>query len=121
VITFLKEKVDMAQLEEKVFETDVENMEDMGDQVKIITSIEKLSEVKDFFQKNGFVFDEAKVEYRASNYTDVTEFDKALKITKMCEALEEDEDVEDFTMNCNIGDALQKEVHEFIEKNTFRT
>ena len=39
----------------------------------------------------------------------------------MIEALDEDEDVEDYSLNFNIEDALQNEVDAFIEKNTFRT
>jgi len=52
---------------------------------------------------------------------EVADFEKVLKITKMIEALEEDEDVEDYAMNYNIDEKLQQEVDEFIEKNTFRT
>jgi predicted house-cleaning noncanonical NTP pyrophosphatase (MazG superfamily) len=39
----------------------------------------------------------------------------------MIEALEEDEDVEDYAINYTINEKLQEEVDEFIEKNTFRT
>ena len=54
-------------------------------------------------------------------YFEVDDFDKALKLTKMLEAFSEDEDVEKVSVNCNISPELQKEVDEFIEKNTFRT
>jgi hypothetical protein len=39
----------------------------------------------------------------------------------MFEAFHEDEDVEDVCLNMTIDDALQQEVYDFIEKNTFRT
>jgi len=39
----------------------------------------------------------------------------------MFEAFHEDEDVEAVFLNMNIDDALQQEVYDFIEKNTFRT
>jgi hypothetical protein len=38
----------------------------------------------------------------------------------MIEALEEDEDVENYSLNAIISDELKKEVDDFIEKNTFR-
>jgi hypothetical protein len=52
---------------------------------------------------------------------EVTDFDSALKLTKMLEAFKEDEDVEKITVNMIISETLQKEVNDFIEKNTFRT
>jgi hypothetical protein len=39
----------------------------------------------------------------------------------MIEALDEDEDVEDYSLNATISDELKKEVNDFIEKNTFKT
>jgi hypothetical protein len=39
----------------------------------------------------------------------------------MTEALDEDEDVEDYSLNAIISDELEKEVYDFIEKNTFKT
>jgi len=39
----------------------------------------------------------------------------------MVEAFNEDEDVSQVSTNEIISDELQKEVDEFIEKNTFRT
>jgi succinyl-CoA synthetase alpha subunit len=47
--------------------------------------------------------------------------DKALKITKMMEMFEEDEDVENVYNNANISSNLQKEVDDFIEKNSFKS
>jgi predicted XRE-type DNA-binding protein len=39
----------------------------------------------------------------------------------MLEAFHEDEDVEKISSNMNISANMQKEVDEFIEKNTFKT
>lgn len=121
VIIFNKEWLDLGALEELIFETSVDDMKDEGEIVKIITGVESLEEVKAFFQSKWLQFEEAGTEYIPSNEVNVEEFDKALKITKMVEALEEDEDVEDYSMNYVISEQLQQEVDEFIEKNTFRT
>lgn len=121
VIIFDKESVDTDKLEELIFETSVDDMKVEEDIIKVITTSEKLEEVKSFFLKNKFTFEQAGNEYIPSNEVKVDEFDKALKITKMIEALEEDEDIEDYALNYTISDELQQEVDEFIEKNTFRT
>jgi len=51
----------------------------------------------------------------------MTEFDKALKFTKMIEAFNDDEDVTLVSTNEIISEELQNKVNEFIEKNTFKT
>ena len=51
----------------------------------------------------------------------ITDFDKALKIKKMIEAFQDDEDVSILSTNEIIGEKLDKEVDDFIEKNTFRS
>jgi len=69
---------------------------------------------------NDFNYTE-KIDFIPDTETEITEFDKALKFTKMMEAFDEDEDVNTVSSNEIISPELQKEVDEFIEKNTFRT
>ncbi|NUJ97983.1 YebC/PmpR family DNA-binding transcriptional regulator [Candidatus Gracilibacteria bacterium] len=121
VLVFEKENTDISKLEELVFETDVEDMKEEDDIVKLIVAPESFGEVRKFFLNKGFTINESGTEFIPNNEVEVNEFDKVLKITKMIEALEEDEDVEDYAMNYNIDEKLQEEVDEFIEKNTFRT
>ena len=77
-------------------------------------------EVSDFFKEKWFSYESADPAYIPNNEVEVTEFEKALKIVKMIEVLEEDEDVENYSLNAVISDELKKEVDDFIEKNTFR-
>lgn len=120
VVTFLKSKVDTAKLEELVFETNAEDIQIGEEEVKIICAVDSLKEVSDFFAGKWFTYESAQTQYLANNEVEVTEFEKALKIVKMIEALEEDEDVENYSLNAVINDDLKKEVDDFIEKNTFR-
>ncbi|MDR3150294.1 MAG: hypothetical protein LBU14_01360 [Candidatus Peribacteria bacterium] len=64
---------------------------------------------------------ESKLDFIPDNDTEITDFDKALKFTKMLEAFDEDEDINIISSNEIISDDLQKQVEDFIEKNTFRT
>jgi len=64
---------------------------------------------------------ESKLDFLATNEIEVDDFEKALKFTKMMEAFDNDEDVNIVSTNEIISPELQKEVDEFIEKNTFRT
>lgn len=109
------------QLEEMIFETSAEDFFEEDGMFKIITSIEDFQEVKKYFAWKWLSFEFADLDYIPSNTVEVDDFDKALKLTKMLEAFNEDEDVEKISINCNISPELQKEVDDFIEKNTFRT
>lgn len=109
------------ELEELVFETSAIDFFEEDSMFKIITSLEDFWEVKNFFASKNINFEFADLDFIPSNTVEIDDFDKALKITKMLEAFSEDEDVEKVSVNCDISATLQKEVNDFIEKNTFRT
>lgn len=109
------------KLEETVIETEVEDMQIDDKNIKIIVSVDKLNEVSSFFKSKWLVYEKSDLEFLPTNEVEVTDFDIALKVIKMIEALEEDEDVQDYNLNAIIDDKLKKEVHDFIEKNTFKT
>lgn len=121
VLVFDKSKVDSSKIEELVFETNVDDMQVTDDEIKLICSIDNLRDVLEFFKSKWFIPEKSDIEYIPNNEVEVTEFEKALKIVKMIESLDEDEDVEDYSLNAVINDDLKKEVDDFIEKNTFRT
>ena len=121
VIFIDPKKYDKEKIEELVFETDVEDYEETENYLKIITSVENFNKVEKFFEDNGIEFIEAKIDFIPDNYVEITDFDKALKFTKMMEAFDDNDDVAWVSTNEIISPELQKEVNDFIEKNTFRT
>jgi len=114
-------KYSYESIEELVFETNAEDIISEESYIKIITSIEDFHEVENFFEEKGIELIESKIDFVADNEVEVTEFDKALKVKKMIEAFNEDEYVSMFSTNEIIAEDLDKEVEEFIEKNTFRS
>jgi len=64
---------------------------------------------------------ESKLDFVPDNEVEVTEFDKALKIKKMIEVFNEDEDVASVSTNEIIPEDLDREVDAFIEQNTFKS
>lgn len=109
------------KIEELVFETNAEDIISEDSYIKIITSIEDYNDVEKFLEEKGIELMESKIDFVPDNEIEITEFDKALKIKKMIEAFEEDEDVSQISTNEIISEELDKEVEEFIEKNTFRS
>jgi len=114
-------KHDFESIEALVYETDAEDICIEAGYIKITTALDDFSAVEKFFINNDIELVESKLDYIPDNETEITEFDKALKFTKMIEIFNEDEDVEWVATNEVISDELQKEVDAFIEKNTFRT
>jgi len=111
----------MDDIEELVFETDAEDIMMEAGYIKIITSLEAFHNVENFFEDKGITLFETKIDYLPDNEIEIDDFDKALKFKKMIEAFDEDEDVSMISSNEIIGETLEKEVNDFIEKNTFRT
>lgn len=121
VIFIDPKKYDYETIEELVFETNAEDIISEESYIKIITSVEDYHEVEKFFEEKGIELMESKIDFVADNEVEITEFDKALKIKKMIEAFNEDEDVAQISTNEIISEDLDKQVDEFIEKNTFRS
>lgn len=60
-------------------------------------------------------------EYLPTNSTELSEFDKALKVHILIETLEEDEDVEAVWHNAVITPEIQAEIIKHLESHRFRT
>ena len=114
-------KHDYDTIEELVMETDAEDIKMEAGYIKILTALEDFSTVEKFFEEKNIELQEAKVDYVPDTEVEVDDFDKVLKVKKMIETLNEDEDVNTVSSNEIISDELTKEVDEFIEKNTFRS
>lgn len=111
----------MESIEELIFETDAEDIMFEAGYIKIITSLDDFHNVETFFTNKWIQIFESKIDYLPDNEVEITDFDKALKFTKMIEAFEQDEDVNMVSSNEIISKDLEQEIEAFIEKNTFRT
>lgn len=121
VIFIDPKQYDYAKIEPLFFETAVEDYDYTDEYIKVMTSIDDFHEVEKFFEEKNIDIMESKIDFVPDNDIEVGDFDNALKFTKMMEAFDADEDVHQVSSNEIITEKLQKEVDEFIEKNTFRT
>jgi YebC/PmpR family DNA-binding regulatory protein len=111
----------METLETTILETNAQDYSEDNNEIIIITNREDYMSVKWALEKAGFIVNSASIGYRAKNYTEVTEMDNALKIYKMLEEFEADEDVETVWNTADISDTLWKEVTDFVQSKKFRT
>ena len=121
VIFIDPKKYNYEEIEEITFETNAEDIISEESYIKIVTSIEDFQDVEKVFEEKNIELMESKIDYLADSEIEITDFDKALKIKKMIEAFNEDEDVAAISTNELIADDLDEEVEAFIEKNTFRS
>ncbi len=121
VIFINPEKHKSDDIENLVYETNVEDFIVEDWYIKIITSVLDFTEVEKFFEDKNIEILESKLDFIPDTDIEITEFDKALKFIKMIEAFNDDEDVAQISTNEIISQKLKKEVLEFIEKNTFKT
>lgn len=112
---------DIDAFEMMILETEAENYEFEVSHTRIITGKSSFLSVKSVLQAHGYTIISSGLGYIAKGYIQVTDFDTALKIYKILEELENDEDVEIVWNNADISDDLWKEVSEFAESKKFRT
>lgn len=112
----------LEDIEEIIIESwaDDYSLEDEN-QVKIIADRQNMWSALKFLKESGLEIAESSLEYIPQNFISITDFDKAAKIIKLIEDLEEDEDVEKVRHNYDIPDDLQLQVIEAMEKARFRT
>ena len=108
-------------LEEHIMETSAIDYSILDSQVEIITDKSHFLETKKTLEWFGYEIISAGLGYKAKNYIEVSDFDKALKIYKMLEDFGNDEDVEWVWNNADINNTLWQEVAEHIESHRFRT
>ncbi|MDD5213731.1 MAG: YebC/PmpR family DNA-binding transcriptional regulator [Candidatus Gracilibacteria bacterium] len=113
-------KYDKEKIEELVLETEATDMLEEANYLKIITEMTDLKKTKDFLESKNIELESAKIDYIYSTAANVTDFEQALKLTKMLDSFEESDDTEAVHCNAIIDEELQTKVYDFIEKNTFK-
>ena len=121
IIIIDSNKYNYDKIEEIIMETNAEDIILEWDIIKIITFIEDLNNIEKFLTDSKIEIENSILDYIPDNNVEITDFDKALKIIKMIEAFNNDDDVCSISSNELIDDKLLEEVENFIEKNTFKT
>ncbi len=115
------QKYNLDEIELLALETDVEDVWLELWYIKITSSVQSFRIVLEFFENQSIEIHESKIDFIPTNEIELTEQEKVLKLTKMLQAFDEDEDVNYVSSNEIIDPQLQAEVDEFIEKHSFRT
>jgi transcriptional/translational regulatory protein YebC/TACO1 len=111
----------MDALEMAIMETDAQDYSEEDGIIVIRTGKQSFAAVKSSLETAGYTIEMSSLGYNARTYVEVTDFENALKIYKMLEEFDDDEDVETVWNTADISDALWAEVETFVAARRFRT
>lgn len=117
----LEMPTDMDAFEMAILDTDAQDYGEEDGNMVVKTDKHAFLSVREKLEKAGYKILASTLGYSAKNYTEVTDFDNALKIYKMLEEFDADEDVENVWNTADISDTLWAEVVTFVESRKFRT
>ena len=117
----LEMPTDMDAFEMAILDTDAQDYTQEDGNIVVKTDKHSYLSVKSALEKAGYKIVSSTLGYSAKNYTEVTDFDNALKIYKMLEEFDADEDVENVWNTADISDTLWAELVTFVESRKFRT
>ncbi len=120
-VIMVSESSNTEQLEMAIMETPAEDYTIEWSDAEILTDRTKFAEVRKSLEKAGYAIAKGSFEYIPKAYIEVTDEENALKIYKMLEEFEWDEDVESVWNNADISDALWEKCREKVEASRFRT
>lgn len=117
----LRTPSDFESFELALLETEAQDYEKSGDTTIIWTDRTNLASVKKSLEWAGYTIESSNFAYIPKNYSEVTDFDTALKVYSFLEAASEDEDIEAVWNNAEISDDLWEKCREKVEASRFRT
>ena len=112
---------DMESLELTLLDTEAEDYSIEDTSVVVVTDRTNLTSVKKSLEWWGYTIESGGFAYIPKNYSEVTDFDTALKVYSFLEACGEDEDIEAVWNNADISDTLWEKCREKVESSRFRT
>ena len=99
VLVIEKEDIDEDELMEAALEAGASDFLADSDVFEIYTQPEDFSAVRDDLENKGYKFVSAQIEMIPSTYTKLTDEDSILKMQRLLDALEDNDDVQDIWHN----------------------
>jgi len=91
-----------------------------GDETQLICLREQFSDVANFL-RNANIEASGGFEYLPNMEVEITDFDQGVKVMKLLQDLDADDDVEKVWTNGVFDDILREKVESFLDSNGFRS
>jgi YebC/PmpR family DNA-binding regulatory protein len=106
--------------EDQIIESGCDDYVVDGDETSLICLREQFSDVANFL-KNAGIEASGGFEYLPNMEVEITDFDQGVKVMKLLQDLDADDDVEKVWTNGVFDDILREKVESFLDSNGFRT
>lgn len=103
-------ELDSDEAELVAIDAGAEDIEKDGKEFEIVTSPTELMKVKDMLESGGFEVKKAELSYIAKETVKIEDKEKAAKVLKLMEAIEDDEDVANVYSNFDIPEEILEEL-----------
>lgn len=106
--------------EEQIIESGCDDYVIGGDETRLITLREQFSDVSKFLAGAGIEVASGGFEYLPNMEIEITDFDQGVKVMKLLQDLDEDDDVEKVWTNGIFDDILREKIESFLDSQSFR-
>lgn len=106
ILEFEKGKIDEEKLMEAALETGAEDVIEKENSIIVVTDPNDFEKVKEELEKSELKIEEAEITMYPQNEIEITDEETAVKILKLYDDLEDNEDVQEIYSNFNISDEI---------------
>lgn len=107
--------------EDQIIESGCDDYLVDGEETQLICLREQFSDVMNFLKNAGIEATSSGFEYLPNMEVEITDFDQGVKVMKLLQDLDADDDVEKVWTNGIFDDILREKVESFLDSNGFRS
>lgn len=107
--------------EDQIIESGCDDYVVDGDETRLICLREQFSDVQKFLSGANIITTSSGFEYLPNMEIEITDHDQGIKVMKLMQDLDEDDDVEKVWTNGVFDDILREKIEAFIDSQSFRT
>jgi len=107
-IVFSKDAASEDRLMELALEAGAEDVQDLGDQLEVTTSLEDFNAVRTFFEEHGLTYETAELTMVPQTTVRIEDEKLAQQILRLMDALEDSDEVQHAYANFDIPDEIMK-------------
>ena len=107
--------------EEQIIESGCDDYIVDGDETRLLTLREQFSDVAHFLKSAGIESTSSGFEYLPNMEVEITDYEQGIKVMKLLQDLDEDDDVEKVWTNGVFDDILREKIESFLDSQSFRS
>ncbi len=107
--------------EEQIIESGCDDYIVDGEETRLLTLREQFSDVANFLKSANIEPTASGFEYLPNMEVEITDYEQGIKVMKLLQDLDEDDDVEKVWTNGVFDDILREKIESFLDSQSFRS